>query len=303
MPASAAPAVSISEEAVAILRATQDGDLLDPSDLSLIQDVINQGADYLSPAGQDYWKKLVTSTASGHYVKRWFCGVENLTRNGEGYVFWKGQRVEHFSYSPAQRDEMMTAARRLAAVCLKIESDGQVPSYTTIDEVWRKMDFAQLSPSIEAPRHLVVWVVLKEGPHIAVLPVHSQNYHDAKAEVDRALIDKSAQWPGACLPRTFLVVTQEDLSTTFECIERDVAWAQRQFWPAYRSSDVLDDMTRVVFNAIPRGSLIKRAEVERIMFDGLVEQVTKASEAHLSADPLQAERLDPPVERGERVSG
>lgn len=49
-------------------------------------------------------------------------GIPHLTRTANGYVFWKGKCVEHFSHNDTQR--MYVAAEKLAARCRALESKG-----------------------------------------------------------------------------------------------------------------------------------------------------------------------------------
>lgn len=287
-----------SDQAISILRGTQDGDLLDSSDLSLVQEVVNRGIDSLSDIGKEYWAKLVASCASGDYVKRWFCGVENLTRDARGYVYWKGRQVEHYSYDSSRRNDMIDSARRLAAVCLKIEVDGGQVSPHSINEMHKDMDFAQ---GIKTPRFLVAWLVQKEGAKISVLPIQDDSRHIAKPLIDRECKERAAQWGGTSEPRSFLVVTQDDLRVATECIHRDHEWAKSHFWPAYRSTEILGELLQSVRQKVSSDNLITTAEVHRIVLDGLLDKVTQASEQLLMSDSLQAARLVPPAERGERA--
>ncbi|MFN6475335.1 hypothetical protein [Nostoc sp. DedQUE07] len=55
----------------------------------------------------------------------WFYGIENLTQDVDGYVRWKGQVVEHFSFRDddvAFGDDKAEAAQRLAERCKHLES-------------------------------------------------------------------------------------------------------------------------------------------------------------------------------------
>lgn len=111
---------SITETACAILRATHDGDDLDPRDLWLVQEMCNHG---LNEAGEVAFYELADRVAKG-YAKPWFHGIQHLTRDHEGYVYWRGVRVEHYSYSDHMRER--EAATRLADACLQLEADGGV---------------------------------------------------------------------------------------------------------------------------------------------------------------------------------
>jgi hypothetical protein len=113
--------MSIMDEAIEILEKTDDGDSLTPLDLTLVQNAVNG---YLSEAGEVAFADLYRQVADGTYAEntRWFHQIEHLTRDHQGYVYWKGKRVEHFSYSDADREA--EGAARLAAKCLALEANG-----------------------------------------------------------------------------------------------------------------------------------------------------------------------------------
>lgn len=49
-------------------------------------------------------------------------GIEHLTRSNDGYVYWKGTCVEHYSHR--EPESMKQAAIELARVCRALESKG-----------------------------------------------------------------------------------------------------------------------------------------------------------------------------------
>jgi hypothetical protein len=109
------------DKAIAILGRTNDGNLLSPADLKLVEIAANDG---LSHKGAVSFEALSQAVGSGDYFKtpQWFHGIENLTRDHEGYVYWKGRHVEHYSFREA--DEERVAAQELAATCRKLETLG-----------------------------------------------------------------------------------------------------------------------------------------------------------------------------------
>lgn len=60
----------------------------------------------------------------------------NLTRNGEGYVYWKGQQVEHYDYS---FDRMGDAPASLVKRCEFLESLDIAPSTRTAVWFWESL--------------------------------------------------------------------------------------------------------------------------------------------------------------------
>ena len=117
--------------AIEIIQSTHDGDDLAPEHLSLVQSAVN---DWLTAEGKLAFEQLYESVKKG-YVKPWFHGIENLTRDHEGYVYWKGQRVEHYSPSEAYSDKARTSAEELADRCRQLEAKGKPVNVTTA--IWR----------------------------------------------------------------------------------------------------------------------------------------------------------------------
>ena len=125
---------TITETACAILRATNDGNDLDPSDLWLVQEMCNHG---LTEAGEVAFYELAARVERG-YVKPWFHDIEHLTHDHRGYVYWRGVNVEHYSYSGDGAFEREgVAARRLADTCLAIEARGlAVEGFGSLVQEW-----------------------------------------------------------------------------------------------------------------------------------------------------------------------
>ena len=78
--------------AIEILRKTNDGNDLAPEHLKLVEVAANG---WLSEAGEVAFHELHRDVENG-YKKPWLHGIEHLTRDHEGYVYWKGRRVEHY---------------------------------------------------------------------------------------------------------------------------------------------------------------------------------------------------------------
>ncbi len=93
------------EMAIAILQATHDGEDLDPAHLWLVQEWVN---DHLNEKGKAAFRELHAQVTAGKYQKPWLHGVEHLTRDRQGYIYWKGVEVEHYSFSGK---ELMSARK------------------------------------------------------------------------------------------------------------------------------------------------------------------------------------------------
>ncbi len=83
---------SLCDIALDIIRATNDGDDLDPRDLKLVESAVNG---FLNEQGEVAFYELHRRVMNG-YVKPWLHGIEHLTISHDGYVRWKGLEVEHY---------------------------------------------------------------------------------------------------------------------------------------------------------------------------------------------------------------
>lgn len=108
---------STSDMAIEILEKTNDGDDLGNAHLSLVQGAVN---DSLTEKGIDAFKKLHSEVKSGMYHKPYFHGIPNMTQDQEGFVYWRGEQVEHYSYNDWEEEEF--SARELAEVIKELES-------------------------------------------------------------------------------------------------------------------------------------------------------------------------------------
>lgn len=119
------------DRAILILEKTNDGDALAPFHLHLVQEAINQN---LNEKGEAAFLALYEQCISEQgYAKPWLHEIEHLTIDHEGYVFWKGKEVEHYSFKNKQEEK--AAAEELARRCRLLEERGQEVNTTTA--VWR----------------------------------------------------------------------------------------------------------------------------------------------------------------------
>ena len=122
--------------ALAIVQATNDGDDLDPADLKLVELAVNG---FLNEKGEAAFKKLYDSAQAG-YIKPWFHGIEHLTRDHVGYVYWKGQVVEHFNPSWSGSAEAKKSAKEVARRCRRLDDRGVETNFTTVIWEWPQSD-------------------------------------------------------------------------------------------------------------------------------------------------------------------
>jgi hypothetical protein len=123
--------MSLQDSAIAILQHSNDGNRLAPRDLKLLELAVNGR---LNEAGEVAFAELHTDVMSGEYFttkRRWLYGVEHLTQDHEGYVYWKDIRVDHYSFRDA--DEGRAAALQLEQRCLMLEARGFPVNGRTVD--------------------------------------------------------------------------------------------------------------------------------------------------------------------------
>lgn len=126
--------ISTGEMVMYILSHTNDGELLEPQHLSLLQWGVN---DELSDKGIEILRDVYHQVEAGTYRKQWFHGIENLTISHNGYVYWKNSMVEHYAPRWAYTKEAAAAAEDLALRCISIEAMGGKPDIVSCILEWR----------------------------------------------------------------------------------------------------------------------------------------------------------------------
>lgn len=111
--------MTLIDQAIEILQLTRDGQVLSTGHLAIVEAAVNGR---LSERGEVAFAELYAAVVNSQYSAPYLCGVANLTRDHEGYVYWRGRRVEHFSHRTY--DAMRRAAVELAENCLLLESRG-----------------------------------------------------------------------------------------------------------------------------------------------------------------------------------
>lgn len=112
---------SLIEQSIEILRDSRDGEDLDPAHLSLVEAAVNNN---LTERGIEAFRQLHAEVTSGKYTKPWLCGVEHVTRDLQGYVYWKANRIEHFTFSAMDAAHLKAITQHLAEKCRHIEALG-----------------------------------------------------------------------------------------------------------------------------------------------------------------------------------
>jgi hypothetical protein len=134
-----------SDKAIDILRATSDGDNLAPPDLKLVEMAVNH---QLNEAGEAAFDELHRNAMKPEgYTKPWFCGIQHMTRDHTGHVYWKGIVVEHYDHdfwrTHNWKEQMKQDAEELARRCRLLERINQTPTVRTAvlrwEEEWQQL--------------------------------------------------------------------------------------------------------------------------------------------------------------------
>lgn len=111
--------ISATDKCLFILKNTNDGEKLSSRHLSLIQLVVNN---LCNEFGLNELHRVYEMVEQNNY-NDWFYGIENLTKDHQGYVYWRGKHIDHFSYRNAHEEEKI-AAENLAKQCRHLELIG-----------------------------------------------------------------------------------------------------------------------------------------------------------------------------------
>ena len=139
-----ATAPNLIEQSIDILRDSRDGEDLDPAHLSLVEAAVNNN---LTERGVQAFRQLHADVIAGKYTKPWLCGVEHVTRDLQGYVYWKGNHIEHFTFSAMDAAHLKAITQRLGEKCRHIEALGLPVCGSTYLNSWldeMPIDFSQV---------------------------------------------------------------------------------------------------------------------------------------------------------------
>jgi hypothetical protein len=151
MTTATAIAPSLTEQSLEILQRTRDGEELEPFHLSLVQAAVNK---HLTARGIETFQQLYATVTSGQYAKPWLAGVAHVTRDHQGYVYWKGSRIEHFTFSVMQEEHLKRTTQRLAERCRHLEGLGLPVSGRSYLNDWLQEMPADFPPVYKELLHL-----------------------------------------------------------------------------------------------------------------------------------------------------
>ena len=110
--------MTLIDKACTILEKTNDGSNLTPQHLKLIENAVNG---FLNEKGLKAFDELYKTVADGKYRRPDYLGVKFMDRDQEGYVYFKGQSVEHYSAFYAYSYSAQADLKVLQSKCLYLE--------------------------------------------------------------------------------------------------------------------------------------------------------------------------------------
>ena len=91
---------------------------------------------FLNKAGTEAFDRLYEDINNGTYKYPWFHGIENLTIDHVGYIYWKGGVVEHYELPWAYSEEAKKEALEVSRRCKILETKGEVPTNHSVIWTW-----------------------------------------------------------------------------------------------------------------------------------------------------------------------
>lgn len=275
------PRPNFNDQAIEVLRLTDDGDQLSQRDLSLLQMVVNSSD--VSELAEARWADVYSRVKAGTYKKNGLFGIDSLSIDHEGFVYWKGVSVEHYSFPADRRTEAVSSAIRLAAVCRLLEEKG---TRVTGQSVMRGHDDLRFGSGVFSARYVLLWSVTGKGsPVAAAYPIESTDREEAENQ-SRSLMRAFVEANGLDLASTRRseIFNADDLVYALDGLKTDIEWCRRAL---HLDSKTLRERESVVVSAmeaVVRPERMKsRAEFEQILagihFDAVRTQVVEAERA------------------------
>lgn len=185
LPLSPSPEFGVVDKAIAILEVSRDGLGLAEEDRKLLSQA--SAGNFDGPDAERAFNRLYEDVASGRYPidHDWLFGFENLTRDGMGYVYWRGEHVEHFSHSSPEA--MRAATEKLSLLCRYLEKQGRSVSGNYF-AAWDEFG------EFESAKKFMLTFPLKDGSS-KDLRVHAYRRRDQLAEELKQYVPNWAEAP------------------------------------------------------------------------------------------------------------
>jgi len=166
-----------SDMVIFILQNTNDGDDLGNGQLRLVEGGANNA---LSEKGNEALKDLFEEVKGGNFQKPFFHGIQNMTQDQEGFIYWKGKQVEHYSFSDWEEEEF--SARELAEVIKDLE---KINVKVTSGNVLEHFDIFRENHPEWKRNNYIVSAFDKDGRRVGAEWVHAIDRDGAEKEFAR----------------------------------------------------------------------------------------------------------------------
>jgi hypothetical protein len=166
-----------SDMAGYILQNTNDGDDLGNGHLSLVEGAVNGS---LTEKGLKAFQELFNNVKGGTYQQPFFHGIPNMIQDQEGFILWKGKKIEHYSFDDWKEEDH--SARELAEVIKSLESLNIPVTSDNISDHFKW--FEENNPQWKRSSFLVV-MYNKEGRSMGYEWVDAIDHEDAKKQFER----------------------------------------------------------------------------------------------------------------------
>lgn len=154
------------DDCIEILKLSRDGEALASQDLSLVEAVVNGGKDRLTELGQQRWEALLRQLRGGQYQRPWLYGIEHLTQDVQGYVYWKSVQIEHYSHRDP--DAGRRDATQLAEICSYLERQKIPVSASGVSKVYDQL-FWGVGPGLDYEKVIAFYALDRQGARISFM--------------------------------------------------------------------------------------------------------------------------------------
>lgn len=247
------------DAALSILRTTNDGNDLSGSDLSLVEAVINHGESALTTIGKARWEWLKTVTANNAYRLDWLHGIENLTKDQNGYVYWRETSVEHYSFRDANAEKR--AAMHLAACCSWLEKQNKPVSNENLFALYDHIRYACDMPTKD--KFLVLYTISRDGPWCKCVQYPKDapiTVPEIKSFFDREIARHDPSRSGNV--RYSVVTDKEKFDEFVESVQQNARWTVRALHlPHAQVMDSADEIIKAASRSISVPDLPAQSDV------------------------------------------
>ena len=112
----------MNNEVYEIMSLTNNGRDLDFQNLKRLNVYFDGYKTEFPKEEEVHYAELLGKARNGVFNTPWFHGVENMTMDSQGYIYWRGNHIDHYSFDDllAERESLLDLEKQ----CLILESKG-----------------------------------------------------------------------------------------------------------------------------------------------------------------------------------